>query len=207
MIVKNESAVIERCLRSLRERISYWTIVDTGSADETMAKIRQAMEGVPGQLLERPWVNFGHNRTEALSAANGKSDFVLVIDADMEADFTSEGNDWLSRIEGDLIEVRYAGNLDYAQSMLVRSGLPWRYEGVTHEYITCDAPFRSGKTDGVRLVHHLDGARRPTGVLPRRSREGVPGGWRTAPSACPAALPGQRRRHAEAQRPSRSGCQ
>lgn len=30
MIVKNESAIIERCLNSLVNQIDYWVIVDTG---------------------------------------------------------------------------------------------------------------------------------------------------------------------------------
>ena len=35
MIVKNESAVIKRCLDSVKEIIDYWVIIDTGSTDDT----------------------------------------------------------------------------------------------------------------------------------------------------------------------------
>ena len=48
MIVKNESAVIERCLASLRDHIDAWVIVDTGSTDDTMDKIRASLKGIPG---------------------------------------------------------------------------------------------------------------------------------------------------------------
>ena len=63
MIVKNEAKVIERCLASVRPILSYWTIVDTGSTDGTQDIIRQFMADIPGELYERPWKDFAHNRT------------------------------------------------------------------------------------------------------------------------------------------------
>ncbi|HBD39264.1 MAG TPA: family 2 glycosyl transferase, partial [Cupriavidus sp.] len=40
MIVKNEAAVIERCLRAVRPHIHAWAISDTGSTDGTQDIIR-----------------------------------------------------------------------------------------------------------------------------------------------------------------------
>ena len=82
MIVKDEAPVIARCLASVRSLIDYWVIVDTGSSDGTQAAVRAAMEGVPGELHERPWVDFAHNRTEALELAKRHGDYTLIIDAD-----------------------------------------------------------------------------------------------------------------------------
>lgn len=82
MIVRNECRVIERCLDSIKGFIDHWVIVDTGSTDGTQQLIRQCLRDIPGDLIERPWVNFGYNRTEALEFARGKSDYVFVIDAD-----------------------------------------------------------------------------------------------------------------------------
>src|SRR5262245_49942 len=82
MIVRNEAPVIRRCLDSVRPWIDAWCVVDTGSSDGTQALVRQALAGLPGDLVERPWVDFAHNRTEALAAARGRADYVLVIDAD-----------------------------------------------------------------------------------------------------------------------------
>ncbi len=82
MIVKNESEVIERCLSSIVDQIDYWVIVDTGSTDGTQKKIQNLLKKKPGHLYERPWVNFGHNRDEALQLAKGKADYILFIDAD-----------------------------------------------------------------------------------------------------------------------------
>lgn len=50
MLVKGESAVIERCLRSVRDYMQSWAIVDTGSSDDTIAKIESTMAGIPGDV-------------------------------------------------------------------------------------------------------------------------------------------------------------
>src|SRR5580693_975887 len=82
MIVKDEAQVIEKCLSSVKPLIDYWVIVDTGSSDNTKMVIQKTMDGIPGELHARPWVNFAHNRNEALELAKDKGDYVLLIDAD-----------------------------------------------------------------------------------------------------------------------------
>ena len=68
MIVKNEAHVIERCLASVLPVIDYWVIVDTGSTDGTQQKIQDFFDrnGIDGEMHNRPWIDFGHNRSEAL---------------------------------------------------------------------------------------------------------------------------------------------
>ena len=85
MIVKNEEAVIERALSSVLDIIDYWCIVDTGSTDRTKEIILEVLGDIPGELVESEWVNFGHNRTESVELANGKADYILLMDADMTA--------------------------------------------------------------------------------------------------------------------------
>src|ERR1700722_12923400 len=84
MIVKDEKDVITRCLSSTLPVIDYWVIVDTGSTDGTQKIIKDYMKekGVPGDLYERPWVNFEHNRNEAIELARDKADYLFFIDAD-----------------------------------------------------------------------------------------------------------------------------
>src|SRR5664279_2126140 len=88
MIVKNESAVIERCLRSVKPWIHAWAISDTGSSDGTQDIVRKFMADLPGELIERPWVDFSTNRNQALELACKYGDYALIIDADeiLEAD-------------------------------------------------------------------------------------------------------------------------
>ncbi|HBO81928.1 MAG TPA: family 2 glycosyl transferase, partial [Cupriavidus sp.] len=82
MIVKNEAAVIERCLRAVRPHIHAWAISDTGSTDGTQDIIRNTLGDLPGELIERPWVDFSTNRNEALALAAKHGDYALLIDAD-----------------------------------------------------------------------------------------------------------------------------
>ena len=82
MIVKDEAHVIARCLASARPLVDHWIVVDTGSTDGTQEVVRTAMAGVPGEVVERPWIDFGFNRSEALAIARFKADYSLIIDAD-----------------------------------------------------------------------------------------------------------------------------
>src|SRR5688572_11659840 len=137
MIVKNEAHVMRRCIASVRPFIDAWVIVDTGSSDGTQELIRELLHDVPGELIERPWVNFAHNRSEALTYARSRADYVLLIDAD-EALEVGEGFA-LPRLTADSydFEVHYGG-VSYLRKQLVRAALPWAYQGVLHEYISCE---------------------------------------------------------------------
>lgn len=69
MIVKDESHVIEDTLKNLWSYLPFDTYVisDTGSSDNTKALIKAFFDekGVEGEIVDDPWVDFGHNRTLA----------------------------------------------------------------------------------------------------------------------------------------------
>jgi len=137
MIVKNERPVIERCLNSVKEKIDYWVIVDTGSDDGTQEAIKAYLKDIPGELHERPWVNFGHNRNEALIFAKNKADYIMMIDADE----VFEGPlDKSSLTEGAyLTNVRMPTDQDISlhRTLLVKNDLDWKWTGVIHERLIC----------------------------------------------------------------------
>ena len=81
MLVKNEAPVIARCLASVRPLIDHWVVVDAGSTDGTPDIVRNVLSDIPGELHQRPWVDFGHNRSEALRLAQEHGDYTLMIDA------------------------------------------------------------------------------------------------------------------------------
>lgn len=64
MIVKDEAHIVTEAFDSVRGLIDSWCIVDTGSTDGTQELIRSyfAEAGIPGELHEREWVDFAHNR-------------------------------------------------------------------------------------------------------------------------------------------------
>ena len=156
MIVKNESAVIERCLASVRGLVDYWVISDTGSTDGTRELIRAALADVPGELHEDPWRDFGHNRSLNLDHARGKADYLLLIDADMV--LRQEGD--LPELTADSYLIRHDGDPEHRNKRLIRGSLPWHYVGSTHEYLTTDHPDHELHLDELVVEHFADGGSR-----------------------------------------------
>ncbi len=158
MIVKNESHVITRCLGSLKDLIDYWVIVDTGSTDGTQKIIKDFLKDIPGELIERPWVNFGHNRSEALEYARGKGDYIFTIDAD-EILWRAEGfTKPVLTADSYLVEF-ISGSITYYKCQFARNALNWYYEGVLHEYIACPDAKIQEIMPGLKIIRYLDGAR------------------------------------------------
>jgi glycosyltransferase involved in cell wall biosynthesis len=160
MIVKNEREVITRCLESVIPIIDTWVIVDTGSDDGTQMIIQEFMQkkNIPGQLYERSWVNFGYNRNEALSLAKDQADYILFMDAD---DILSFSQDF---VLPDLKEAFYAttsynGEKECTLPRLVKASLPWKWEGVIHEYLGVQVGASGVMFEGVDYIYHHDGAR------------------------------------------------
>lgn len=158
MIVKNEKDIITRCLESVKPWIDYWVIIDTGSSDDTQTAIKECMEGIPGELYERPWVNFGWNRNEALDLAKGKADYLLFIDADdcltMASDFVMPSLDQ----EAYFIDNHCFG-ATYPRIHLIKSSGDWRWEGVIHEKLISSYEGPLKKLEGLSIVAMGGGAR------------------------------------------------
>jgi len=159
MIVKNESKVIERCIDSVKDYISNWVIVDTGSTDGTQDIIKSAMKkhNIPGELYERPWVDYGSNRTESLNLSKGIGDYRLIIDADDVLSVPEYTNPF-KNLDKDSYKIKIILNtLSYFRTQLVRSNQDWKYVGVLHEYI-------SGPKDTELKEDFLNGTEMHAGV-------------------------------------------
>ena len=156
MIVRNEAHIVHEMLDSVAPYISSWVIVDTGSDDGTQDLIRNHMArlGIPGELHERPWRNFGHNRTEALTLAQGHGDYIWVIDADDMVVGTPD----FTRLSADIYLLRYrqTPTVTYWRPQLFRDGLRVRYEGVVHETAAWDDPCVDVRLEG---DYHIESRR------------------------------------------------
>lgn len=156
MIVKNEAQVIERCLASVRGLVDTWVISDTGSTDGTQDLIRAALHDIPGELHEEPWVNFGHNRSRNIAHARGKADYLLLLDADLAVRQDAP----LPPLTADSYMLRHEGALEYRIKRLVRGDIAWRYEGVTHEFLTSDVQHSQKNIDALVIEDYADGGSR-----------------------------------------------
>ena len=132
MIVKDEEPVIRRAFDSIKKYLDYWVIVDTGSSDKTKEIINEFRKEVPGELYERPWVNFAHNRNEALNLARPHCDYMITMDADEI--YIPNKNTNFSNLTLDAyhVNIQY-GSLNYVRLLIMSSRRNWEYVGVIHE--------------------------------------------------------------------------
>lgn len=161
MIVRNEAAVIARCLASVRPLIGAWAIVDTGSSDGTQARVRELLADLPGRLEERPWVDFATHRNHALQLARGHGDYALIIDADEILEIDA-GAPLPATLDAPAyyLRQRLAGSeFEYESAKLLRHDAGWHWEGVLHEVPTATPRPRIDRLDGVRVCSFPDGAR------------------------------------------------
>lgn len=172
MIVRNEAHIVRGLLDMVAPHISAWVIVDTGSEDGTQDVIRSHMAGlgIAGELHERPWRNFGDNRSEALALARGHGDYIWVIDAD---DLIVGSPDF-RRLSADGYRLHYRkpSGLSYWRLQVFRDGLGWRYQGVVHEYAVCSHPFVEERLEGnYRIESRRLGARSKDPLKYARDRD------------------------------------
>lgn len=161
MMVRDELAVIDRALESVRGLVDLWHVVDTGSTDGSGSRARAVLD-VPGVTHVHEWADFGTNRTAALACAGRSAEWLLMLDADMTVEYHGGLRAWLegvdSELDGFYVDVDDHG-LHYRLPLLVRSSLVWQYVGRTHEYLETAgrsiAPLR-----GLVVTHHGDGAGR-----------------------------------------------
>jgi len=143
MIVKNESKIITRLMQSVLPIIDSYCICDTGSTDNTIELIQTFFKShnIHGKIVNEPFKDFAHNRNYALKAANGMSDFVLLLDADMVLDVKNFNKNVLNNY--DTFYILQGNEHFYYQNVrIVRNSGLCSYWGVTHEYINTPASSR-----------------------------------------------------------------
>jgi glycosyltransferase involved in cell wall biosynthesis len=137
MIVKNESAIIERCLTSALPFIDTWAICDTGSTDGTSEKIEAffSSRGISGKLSKTKFEDFSQARNEALQAARSMEgwDYLLLLDADM----VLEGRLDRKSLTAHAYRLKQRTfDLEYLNTRFLKRDCLASYAGVTHEYLS-----------------------------------------------------------------------
>lgn len=169
MIVRDEEAVIGRCLHSVRKHVDSWVVVDTGSTDKTKAIVEHALAGLPGVLADRLWEDFSTNRNHALDIAENIAAYVLVIDADDQL-VAEPGFQWPTLTEPAYrVRVEH-GPIVHDRVHVFRPDSGVRYVGAVHELL----PFQADACpliEGVRIRIGRDGARSRDPLKYRRDAE------------------------------------
>ncbi len=142
MIVKDEARNLAPTLASIKPFIDRWVIADTGSTDGTPDVVREAMTGVPGELVEIPFVNFAETRNRGLDACGEHTEFILWLDAED----LLQGGEALRRFltrerkqrgrDREAYYLRVDAGFAWNSPRVLRSRARWRFRGVVHEVLT-----------------------------------------------------------------------
>ncbi len=145
MIVKNEAHVIERALKSAIPFITHYCIHDTGSTDNTKEIITRTMTaaGIPGHIFDKPWVNFGHNRSACLASVREMcpTGWAWVLDADDTLEGTPPPASFWETLPHTVNALRvriHHGSLRHQRTQLFSSKANWVYKGAVHEWPACE---------------------------------------------------------------------
>ena len=142
LMIRNESKIIERCLKAVEGVVDAFCVHDTGSSDNTCDIVKNFLVGRTGCLTTSEWKDFGHNRTLSFQNARDYVRDTLKWDLDktygllLDADMVFHTGDLRKHA---LTEKGYSifqrnGTLEYPNCRLIRMDHEWVCRGVTHEY-------------------------------------------------------------------------
>ena len=139
MIVKNESKIMTRLFDSLISIIDCYCICDTGSTDDTINIIKNYFKNknIPGKIIQEAFINFSYNRNIAINACEGMSDYLLLLDADMEVKLNNFNKEILLNYDHFYI-FQGNDNFYYKNTRILKNDKKcnYNYVGATHEYIS-----------------------------------------------------------------------
>ena len=140
MIVKNGGDSLEYILNENLDLIDRWTILDTGSTDNTIDIINKVLVGKKkGNLYQEPFINFRESRNRCLDLAGKKCKFIITLDDTYIIKGTLRN--FLNEIRGD----QYSNSLsfyirsddvEYTSNRIIKSESNLRYIYRIHEVIS-----------------------------------------------------------------------
>jgi len=106
MIVKNSGEIIRKCLQKNKRYIDYWTILDTGSTDNTPSIIEEELKGIPGKLHFSEFTNFSESRNKAFELASQTCKYMIVLDDSYELGEGDKLREYLKTTNADVIYLK-----------------------------------------------------------------------------------------------------
>ncbi|UAL50194.1 MULTISPECIES: glycosyltransferase [Metabacillus] len=141
MIVKNEEAVLARCLDCVKDIVDEINIVDTGSTDRTIEIANEYTD----RIFHHEWSGFAPARNESFKHAT--KEYILYLDADdilLEED-QKKLKDLKETLDPsvDSVSMFYNAGTDefgnvtlrYRRNRLVKTSKNYRWEGDVHNYL------------------------------------------------------------------------
>lgn len=173
-IMKNETHVAHRMLNSIKPIVDGIVVIDTGSTDDSIEKVRKWGEdnGIETYVFERPFDNFENSRNESfkkareifLSKNDGHTYYNFWLDFDEQIEVDSKFNK--QSLNKDLYMFNtYINQMRYTRNELCRLDKEFRFYGVVHEFIVPpngpdgnpDRTITSGLLEGLTVRVKMDG--------------------------------------------------
>lgn len=140
MIVKNGGEQLRNVLQSNLPFIDRWTILDTGSTDNTISIINEVLVGKKkGELHCEPFIDFKQSRNKCLDLAGTNCKFIVMLD-----DTYTVKNDlrnFLNVVRGDQFSTSFSlfinsSDVSYSSNRVTKSASGHRYIYRIHEVIS-----------------------------------------------------------------------
>ena len=137
LMVKNESKRILTTLNSLKNKITFLIVLDTGSEDNTIELIKKYCDenNIKLFLKETIFKNFEETRNELINFADTFNfDYYLLMDCNDELK-----NDIPDILDKDAYLIRqewFSGIItSYWNIRMIKANIGWKYKGKVHEYL------------------------------------------------------------------------
>jgi predicted O-methyltransferase YrrM len=140
IMVKNGGSQFEDMLKENLPVIDRWTILDTGSTDETVDIINRVLVGKKkGNLYQEPFINFRDSRNRCFELAGKSCKFILTLDDT----YVIKGNlrEFLNTVRSDQYSTSFtlfieSHDTKYGSNRIIKSDSGLRYKHRIHEVIT-----------------------------------------------------------------------
>jgi GR25 family glycosyltransferase involved in LPS biosynthesis len=138
-MVKDGGDLFREMLIENLDIIDRWTILDTGSTDDTIKNINDILVGKKkGELYQEPFINFRESRNRCLELAGTSCKFIIMLDDT----YISRGTlrEFLQEIRGDQIGDSYSimikgDDVKYLSNRIIKSKNKLRWIYTVHEII------------------------------------------------------------------------
>jgi len=140
IMVKNAGPQFEDMLTQNMHLIDKWTILDTGSTDDTINIINRVLTGKKkGELFQEPFINFRDSRNRLLELAGQDCKYIIMLDDTyvIQGDLRA----FLNEINGDQIATSFtlyiqSDDTIYGSNRIIKSKSGLKYVHKIHEVIT-----------------------------------------------------------------------
>lgn len=142
IMVKNGGEQFEKMLKDNMHLIDKWTILDTGSTDNTVDIITKTLIGrKKGSLYQEPFINFRDSRNRLLELAGTSCKYNLILDDTYV--ISGDLRNFLNETRGDQFSDSFSlyiksFDVEYASNRVVKSNRQLKYLYTIHEVIQSD---------------------------------------------------------------------